>query len=46
MPLTLGLYQNSPVTPYAVVGVATNTDSNGNADAMNTTGLDSILSKI
>ena len=40
MPLTLDLYPNSPVSPYAGVGVATNTDSNGNAEAMITAGLD------
>ena len=45
MPLTLDLYPNSPVSPYAGVGVATNTDSNGNADAMITAGLDINLVK-
>ena len=45
MPLTLDIYPNSPVSPYAGVGVATNTDSNGNADAMITAGLDINLVK-
>lgn len=40
MPLTLDLYPNKPISPYAGVGVATNTDSNGNANAMITAGLD------
>ena len=45
MPLTLDLYPNSPISPYAGVGVATNTDSNGKADAMITGGLDINLVK-
>jgi opacity protein-like surface antigen len=45
MPLTLDIYPNSPVSPYAGVGVATNTDSSGNADAMITAGLDINLVK-
>ncbi|MEB3327308.1 MAG: outer membrane beta-barrel protein [Synechococcus sp.] len=45
MPVTLDLYPNSQFSPYAGVGVATNTDSNGNADAMITAGLDINLVK-
>jgi opacity protein-like surface antigen len=45
MPLTLDLYPNSQFSPYAGVGVATNTDSNGNTDAMITAGLDINLVK-
>lgn len=40
MPLTLDLNPNKPISPYAGVGVATNTDSNGKANAMVTAGLD------
>ena len=40
MPLTLDLYPNKLISPYAGVGVATNTDSTGNANAMVTAGLD------
>ena len=45
MPLTLDLYPNNPISPYAGVGVATNTDSEGNANAMVTAGLDINLVK-
>ena len=45
MPLTLDLFPNTPFSPYAGVGVATNTQSDGNADTMITAGLDINLVK-
>lgn len=45
MPLTIDLFPTSRFSPYAGAGIATNTDSNGNTDAMITAGLDVNLAK-
>lgn len=45
MPLTLDIQPNAKVSPYIGAGIATNTDSNGNTQAMVSAGVDISVAK-